>query len=105
VYISLSLQIGCRLFDLWRDKIDICRVLLPPLPENLPWVTVRMVREHQEHDVGAITKQLSVYIYGDGYVQYIWIKEFLALLFLMRTLSPILGPLTSCMLASCYDHL
>jgi hypothetical protein len=56
---SLSLQIGCRLFDFWRDKIDICRVLLPPLPEwldeDLPWFTVRMVREHQEHDVGAIT--------------------------------------------------
>jgi hypothetical protein len=45
------------LFDLWYDKIDTCRVLPPSLPEGLdedvPWTTVRAVREHQEHDVGA----------------------------------------------------
>jgi hypothetical protein len=52
------------LFDLWCNKIDICRVLLPLLPEwldeDIRWVTVHMVREHLEHDVGASTAVVSL---------------------------------------------
>jgi hypothetical protein len=51
------------LLDVWFEKVTICRVPLPPLPEWLdeddPWITVRLVREHQEHDVGAINNSCN----------------------------------------------
>jgi hypothetical protein len=46
------------LLDVKFDKVNICGVPLPPLPELMdeddPWFTVRLMGEHQERDVGDI---------------------------------------------------